>query len=325
MTSGGFRPAGAGPAALSTEHEADRAVIILHNAIVSLFTETGTKMPPKLAMAYKHRELLQWGQYTAWVFEMDTTLEQRRALRSRWQDAVTKRAETFRQEDLFGETVVPKNMFTMTPRVLRSAPVTFERVARPVKSVKPLLDTELQATNEAEFTELLRATQVRSGLNPAQVAIRAGLARSQAYSLVRRGKLPTKPEQVRAFITACGLPEAQIQRVMALWVELRERKDGLLGPQRVLPELDQLEAALMCRLEHQGDQKESDRSVGDLLGSARRTSGKRMSISARAIVVIVAEELVKQFLSPNDATASRLWASAQRANSLTVEALPQTG
>ena len=58
-----------------------------------------------------------------------------------------------------------------------------------------------------------------------EISRRAGttLPRSQVYSLFRRCKLPTKPGQVRAFVTICGLPEPQVARVMELWATLREQ------------------------------------------------------------------------------------------------------
>jgi len=94
----------------------------------------------------------------------------------------------------------------------------------------PLIATsaaELRAATEAEFIELLRTVRVRSGLTLPEISRRAGqvLPRSQVYSLLKRGKLPTKPEQVRAFVTICGLPEPQVARVMELWATLREQTE----------------------------------------------------------------------------------------------------
>lgn len=107
--------------------------------------------------------------------------------------------------------------------------------------VQPLIATstaELRAATEAEFVELLRTIQVRSGLTLPEVHRRAGrrLPRSQVYSLLRRGKLPTKPEQVRAFVTICGMPEPQVARVMELWATLREQTElAVRGPQDERP------------------------------------------------------------------------------------------
>lgn len=94
----------------------------------------------------------------------------------------------------------------------------------------PLIATstaELRAATDAEFIDLLRLVQVRSGLTLPEISRRAGqvLPRSQVYSLLKRRKLPTKPEQVRAFVTICGLPEPQVARVMELWATLREQTE----------------------------------------------------------------------------------------------------
>ncbi|HEX8870216.1 MAG TPA: BTAD domain-containing putative transcriptional regulator [Lentzea sp.] len=90
----------------------------------------------------------------------------------------------------------------------------------------PLVATstaELRAETEAEFIELLRTVHARSGLTLPEVSRREGqvLPRSQVYSLLKRGKLPTKPGQVRAFVTICGLPEPQVACVMELWARLQ--------------------------------------------------------------------------------------------------------
>ncbi|MFJ6674995.1 helix-turn-helix domain-containing protein [Actinosynnema sp. NPDC091369] len=88
----------------------------------------------------------------------------------------------------------------------------------------PVRDDELAAGTPAEFISLLRRIQVRSGLTPAEVAARGGIPRSTAYRFVNDQKntsLPTKMEQVRAFAVACGLPDAQVEKVMVVWCELQ--------------------------------------------------------------------------------------------------------
>ncbi|MFD4643704.1 BTAD domain-containing putative transcriptional regulator [Lentzea sp. NPDC058436] len=104
--------------------------------------------------------------------------------------------------------------------------------------VRPLIATstaELRAATEAEFVELLRTVHVRSGLSLPELSRRAGpvlLPRSQVYSLLKRGKLPTKPGQVRAFVSTCGLSEPQVARVMELWATLREQTElAVRGPE----------------------------------------------------------------------------------------------
>ncbi|MFS8098214.1 hypothetical protein LFM09_13830 [Lentzea alba] len=103
---------------------------------------------------------------------------------------------------------------------------------------QPLIATstaELRAATEAEFIDLMRLIQVRSGLTLPEISRRAGqrlLPRSQVYSLLDRKKLPTKPQQVRAFVTICGLPEPQVARVMELWATLREQIEvAVSGPE----------------------------------------------------------------------------------------------
>lgn len=88
----------------------------------------------------------------------------------------------------------------------------------------PTTAAELHASTAAEFAALLRKIQVRSGLSVPEVARRAGLPRSQAYSMLTRGTLPTKPAQVRLFVTTCGLPEPLVAVVMGLWVSQCTRK-----------------------------------------------------------------------------------------------------
>lgn len=100
-----------------------------------------------------------------------------------------------------------------------------DRPAHGPQALRAMRDSELQATTPAEFTALLKTIQVRSKYNPTQIAQMAGLPRSQSYRLVTRQTLPSKPEQVEAFVTVCGLSAEQVQRVMRLWSELRELND----------------------------------------------------------------------------------------------------
>jgi DNA-binding phage protein len=96
------------------------------------------------------------------------------------------------------------------------------------------------ARTENEFIELLRTIQARSGASVPRLAAEAGVPRSQLYSLLRRGRLPTKPEQVEAVIKAAGLTEEQVAQVMHLWTTLRAL--GSPGPARdyaVLYEADE--------------------------------------------------------------------------------------
>ncbi|MGW6444011.1 BTAD domain-containing putative transcriptional regulator [Lentzea sp. NPDC055074] len=111
-----------------------------------------------------------------------------------------------------------------------------------VEAVRPLMPTstaELRAATEAEFVALLRKIHARSGLTLPELSRRAGAAtlpRSQVYSLLKRDRLPTKPDQVRAFVSTCGLSEPQVARVMELWATLREQTElAVRGPQDEKP------------------------------------------------------------------------------------------
>lgn len=107
--------------------------------------------------------------------------------------------------------------------------------AEQVRPLIPTSTTELRAATEAEFVALLRKIHARSGLTLPELSRRAGavtLPRSQAYSLLKRDKLPTKPDQVRAFVSTCGLSEPQVARVMELWATLREQTElAVRGPE----------------------------------------------------------------------------------------------
>jgi hypothetical protein len=102
------------------------------------------------------------------------------------------------------------------------------RVHQPADEGQPAAaveDDELRATTPREFIAVLRLVQVRSGLSPAQIAIRADIPRSTAYRFVDNKKnsaLPTKVEQVKAFLAGCRLPDNQVRKVVLLWTDLRE-------------------------------------------------------------------------------------------------------
>ncbi|WP_146231352.1 hypothetical protein [Lentzea atacamensis] len=124
------------------------------------------------------------------MFEMTIELNVKRAMRQAWQEAVRKGAP---------------------PRRRKSQPLI------------PTSSDELDASTVAEFLALLKKIRLRSGLSLPKIAGLAGpaLPRSQAYSMLNRGTLPTKPEQVRLFVTTCGLPEPQVAQVMELWARLQ--------------------------------------------------------------------------------------------------------
>ncbi|MEU5691071.1 helix-turn-helix transcriptional regulator [Actinosynnema sp. NPDC020468] len=193
-------------------------VDLFHRAVLRLFTVKRAGSPVELIDALDRRRLLPWGTYATLVFELDTTVEERKALRSAWDVA-------FRTSPVVARLVDRDDRSALTP-------------------VNPVLDSELQATDPAGFTALLKVIQVRSGLTPARIGVLTGISRSQVYSMLSRGTLPSKPGQVVALVEACGLSHAQVRRVMALWSELRWRgrfhfADGVVfaseepGPRRL--------------------------------------------------------------------------------------------
>ncbi|MFJ5988134.1 hypothetical protein [Lentzea sp. NPDC092896] len=142
----------------------------------------------RLAALLDRQEPAPWPEYTAAMFEMTIELSFKRSLRQAWQEAARRSAP-------------PR-----PPQVEPSVPTSLD---------------ELHASTVAEFIALLRTIRLRSGLSLPKIAERAGLPRSQAYSMLSRGNLPTKPEQVRLFVITCGLPEPQVVQVMELWTKLQ--------------------------------------------------------------------------------------------------------
>lgn len=91
-------------------------------------------------------------------------------------------------------------------------------------------DTQLRfhATTATEFRELLGKVQRSAGLSCGQIAAKTGMPRSTAYSLpnTKRPGLPSNPDQVRVFVKACGLTEAQIDIVLDLWMVLQNNQES---------------------------------------------------------------------------------------------------
>ncbi|WP_394614525.1 helix-turn-helix domain-containing protein [Lentzea sp. JNUCC 0626] len=185
----------------------------LHQAVGRLLTVGGMEPTTDFLSALEEQRLLPWAAYTELLFEIDTTLLDRRRIKALWTKA--------------GHVVGTSSQQPWFPLEgpRRLAPVPPPAVMMDRHVVRPMLDSELQASSESEFTALLRTIQQRSGRNPAQVGKDARIPRSQAYSLISRATLPTRPDQVRRFADACGLPYDQVQRVMRLWSELHERKN----------------------------------------------------------------------------------------------------
>ncbi len=83
----------------------------------------------------------------------------------------------------------------------------------------------IRADTPAEFRQLLDYIRVRAGLTPSQIAIKTKIPRSQAYNMVTatRTTLPSKPDQVRAWVEACKLAPVQVGLVMDLWSKLDQQ------------------------------------------------------------------------------------------------------
>lgn len=82
----------------------------------------------------------------------------------------------------------------------------------------------LRADTAAEFRSMLDRIRREAGLSCGQIAVKTGIPRSQAYALVdvKRAALPSKPDQVVAFLQACNLSPMHTDIVMDLLRELRQ-------------------------------------------------------------------------------------------------------
>ena len=96
-----------------------------------------------------------------------------------------------------------------------------------------LSDELLTASTPAEFRQLLSRIMTEAGLTASQIAVKTGIPRSQAYSMVSSSRisLPSKREQVQRFVEACGLAPVQAGLVMSVWDRLiaqqvREQENG---------------------------------------------------------------------------------------------------
>jgi hypothetical protein len=93
------------------------------------------------------------------------------------------------------------------------------------RSYLELPSEQLTASTPAQFSQLLNRVMTAADLRASEVAIKAKIPRSQAYSMVsgNRTALPSKPEQVRAFVKACGLNPVQATTVIDLWAKLDQQ------------------------------------------------------------------------------------------------------
>ncbi|MEV7555995.1 hypothetical protein AB0N89_40800 [Amycolatopsis sp. NPDC089917] len=86
-----------------------------------------------------------------------------------------------------------------------------------------------EAKDATEFRALLGRVLDASPLSCGQIAIKTGMPRSTAYSLrdTKRPGLPSNPEQVIAFVRACGLTTTQTELVMDLWEKLQQEAEDI--------------------------------------------------------------------------------------------------
>ncbi|EME52372.1 hypothetical protein [Amycolatopsis decaplanina] len=85
-----------------------------------------------------------------------------------------------------------------------------------------------EAADATEFRALLGRILDTSPLSCGQIAIKTGMPRSTAYSLpdTKRPGLPSNPDQVAAFVRACGLTPTQVDLVMDLWKKLHRATEN---------------------------------------------------------------------------------------------------
>ncbi|MCG8919420.1 hypothetical protein L6E12_26955 [Actinokineospora sp. PR83] len=88
-----------------------------------------------------------------------------------------------------------------------------------------LTPEELIARSPAELSALLALVLDKAGLTAGQVAVKTGLPRSTAYTLIKPDdSLPSTVEQIQALLCGCGLEPSQIQKVMDLWADLHRAR-----------------------------------------------------------------------------------------------------
>lgn len=143
-------------------------------------------------------ELEPWAAYRTLLDEDEVTTKVVDQLQILWEAAARERDEQFSQR-------------RFTPVVLTEL-------------------HEMQADTAAEFIEVLKLLVSRSGVTATGIGKRAPdfgpgkLNCSQVHSLLKRGVLPRKGEQVRSFGEACGLDQTQLQQLLSVWASLSMRR-----------------------------------------------------------------------------------------------------
>jgi DNA-binding phage protein len=175
-------------------------------------------LPRDVVRAAVQQRVADWSCYHRILDACGTDESNATGLRTAWEQLSSVRGPASRSA-----TVVPISRHVQVPD---DGPIAV-----------PLKDSDLYVATPGEFIALLRRVQLRSGRKPAEIAARAGIPRSTAYRFVddrRNTALPTKVEQVRAFLTACGLPVHQVQQVMTLWADLQQHGSAQPPPPAVV-------------------------------------------------------------------------------------------
>lgn len=90
-------------------------------------------------------------------------------------------------------------------------------------------ELDAAAAGVLAFMKVLRLVQSHSGLNANQLAKITKIPVSSTYRMFDEATktLPRKPQHITALLYACGLPTAQIDRVMVIWRGLRFDQQAL--------------------------------------------------------------------------------------------------
>jgi hypothetical protein len=212
-----------------------------HRRVLRTLTVNGVAPAARILEVLEEGLVLQWSFYAAMLFDLDIPLPERLEIKAAWQAIDPSRHRANRQpqslDPLRGRHGGASSRLGMangigvlggrntTSGIYRHGERELAISASPTaQALRPMRESELVARNPQEFTELLHTVQQRSGLNAGEIAKKAGIPRSQAYAMIRRGTLPTKVDQVKGFLDACGLPERQARHVLSLWNELHERE-----------------------------------------------------------------------------------------------------
>jgi transcriptional regulator with XRE-family HTH domain len=105
------------------------------------------------------------------------------------------------------------------------------------RSMVLLSEDELRLRTPADLARVFQLALDRVGLTAGQLAIKAKISRSQVYNLKKKGStaVPRSPEQITAYLTACGVPPQQVAILLRQWQRLdvlrRQGKTPELSPE----------------------------------------------------------------------------------------------